>query len=79
LAAEQALKDLGLDEKILAAKSYEDYVAIDLEIGALLARGALGPARARAIQSVIADARQNTKAHLEGEDDDEPERLIHLI
>jgi len=78
LAAEQALKDLGLDEKILAAKSYEDYVAIDLEIGALLARGALGPARARAIQSVIADARQNTKAHLEGEEDDEPERLILL-
>ena len=78
LVAEQALKDLGLDAKILAARSYEDYVAIDLEIGALLARGALHPARARAIQGVIADARQNTKAHLDAEGDEEPERLILL-
>lgn len=78
LAAEQALKDLGLDTKILAAKTYEDYVAIDLEIGALLARGALSPARARAIQAVIADARQNTKAHREAEGDEEPQRLILL-
>lgn len=78
LVAEQALKDLGLDAKILAAKSYEDYVAIDLEIGALLARGALAPSRARAIQGVIADARQNTKAHLDAGDDEDPERLILL-
>lgn len=78
LAAEQALKDLGLDTKILAARSYEDYVALDLEIGALLARGALHPSRARAIQAVIADARQNTKAHRDAEGDEEPERLILL-
>ncbi|HBP22635.1 MAG TPA: hypothetical protein DEA08_33255 [Planctomycetes bacterium] len=78
LAAELELKDLGLDAKILAAKSYEDYVSIDLEIGALLARGALSPPRARAIQAVIADARQNTRAHLEAEGDEEPERLILL-
>ncbi len=78
LEAEQALKGLGLDTKILAAKTYEDYVVIDLEIGALLARGALNPARARAIQAVIADARQNTKAHLDTEGDAEPERLILL-
>ncbi len=78
LANEKALKDLGLDVKILAAKSYEDYVAVDLEIGALLARGVLSPARARAIQAVIADARQNTKAHREESDEDEPQRLILL-
>lgn len=78
LAAEQALRDLGLDAKILAAKSYEDYTAIDLEIGALLARGALHPSRARAIQGVIADARQNTKAHRDAEGDEDPQRYILL-
>ena len=36
------------------------------------------PPRARAIQAVIADARQNTRAHLEAEGDEEPERLILL-
>lgn len=79
LAAERALKDLGLDEKIRKAGSFDDYTAIDLEVGALLANGTLSPDRARAIQSVIADARQNTKAHREAEHGDEDQDRLLIV
>lgn len=72
LAAERALRDLGLDVKIRACKSFEDFKAIDLEVAALLANGTLSPDRARAIEGSIANARQNTKAHRDagdGQDD----------
>lgn len=76
LAAERGLKDLGLDEKIRKARTFEEYAALDREVGALLANGTLTPDRARAIQGSIADARQNTKAHLESGQGQAIERFV---
>ena len=76
LAAQRGLKDLGLDEKIRKARTFEDYAALDREVGALIANGTLTPDRARAIQGSIADARQNTKAHLESGQGHEIERFV---
>jgi adenosine deaminase len=76
LAAVRALRDLGLDVKIRACKSFEDFTAIDLEVAALLANGTLSPDRARAIEGSIANARQNTKAHRDaGDGQDDLERF----
>lgn len=76
LAAERALRDLGLDERIRACRTFEHFVAIDLEVGALLANGKLNPDRARAIQGAIAGARQNTKAKNDADDGEDLERFV---
>jgi hypothetical protein len=76
LAAERGLRDLGLDERIRACKTFEEFAAIDLEVAALLANGTLSPDRARAIQGSIAGARQNTKAHHDADDGLDRERFV---
>lgn len=78
LAAERGLRDLNLDEQIRAAKTHDDLMEISKEVGALLGSGALSPARGRAIQSLLAEARHNMKEHREAEGDDDLERLVLL-
>ena len=78
LAAERGLRNLGLGEKIRAAKTYDDLVEISKEVGALLGSGSLAPARGRAIQALLAEARHNMRARRELEGDDDPEHLILL-
>lgn len=62
LASEKALRDLGLDQKIRDAKSFDDLVRVNHEVAALLASGLILPARGQAIQRVMAEARQNMLA-----------------
>lgn len=76
LAAERGLKGLGLDDLIRKARSFEEYAALDREVAALIANGTLTPDRARGIQVVLANARQNTKAHLEAHEGEENERFV---
>jgi len=76
LAAERGLKDLDLGERIRAAKTHEDLVEISKEVGALLGSGALSPARGRAIQALMAEARHNMREHREAEGEEDPESLI---
>lgn len=76
LAAERGLRDLDLDEQIRAAKTHDDLMEISKEVGALLGSGALSPARGRAIQSLLAEARHNMKEHREASGDDDLERLL---
>ena len=78
LAAERGLRDLDLGEKIRAAKTHDDLVELSKEVGALLGSGALAPARGRAIQALLAEARHNMRARRELEVDDDPEHLILL-
>jgi len=72
-AAERGLRDLGLGDKIRAASTYDDLVEISKEVGALLGSGSLAPARGRAIQALLAEARHNMRARRELEGDDAPD------
>ncbi len=78
LAAERGLPDLQLDEQIRAARTHDDLMEISKEVGALLGSGSLSPARGRAIQSLLAEARHNMREHRQAEGNDEPDRLILL-
>ena len=76
LAAERGLKDLDLSERIRAARTNDDLVGISKEVGALLGQGALSPARGRAIQALMAEARHNMREHREAEGNEDPDTLI---
>lgn len=76
LAAERGLPDLDLDDRIRAAKTNDDLVEISKEVGALLSSGSLSPARGRAIQGLLSEARHNMKEHREVEGDDDPEQVV---
>lgn len=75
VAAEKALKDLGLDQKIRAAGTHEDLFRLNQEVAALIASGVLLPGRGQALQRVLAEARQNLRAQREDEGpSSDPER-----
>ncbi|MGE0713791.1 MAG: helix-turn-helix domain-containing protein [Planctomycetota bacterium] len=76
LAAERGLRDLDLGDRIRAAESHRDLAVISKEVGALLGTGALHPARGRAIQALLAEARHNLREHREVEGVEEPQRLL---
>jgi phage terminase Nu1 subunit (DNA packaging protein) len=62
VAAEKALKELGLDERIREARGFTALIEINQEVAALLASGTLIPSRGQAIQRLMAEARQNLLA-----------------
>ncbi|MCO5166599.1 MAG: helix-turn-helix domain-containing protein [Planctomycetes bacterium] len=62
VAAEKALRELGLDQKIRDARGFDDLARINHEVAALIASGALLPSRGQAIQRLMAEARQNLVA-----------------
>lgn len=78
LAAERGLKDLELGDKIRAAKTHDDMLAISSEVCALIGSGDLSPTRGRAIQALLAEMRRSLKEHLGAEGGEDPERIVLL-
>lgn len=76
VAAEKALRELGLDQKIREAQGFGDLVRLNQEVAALLASGVLLPARGQAIQRVMAEARQNMLARQQAEPEHADQRVV---
>lgn len=76
VAAEKALKELGLDERIRAAQGFGDLIAINQEVAALLASGTLLPSRGQAIQRLMAEARQNLLAQQQAGQEHADQRMF---
>lgn len=76
-ASEKALKDLGLDEKIREARSFDDLLRLNTEVAALLANGLILPSRGQAIQRLMSEARQNLVQQAQRQSEDlADERLL---
>lgn len=69
LAAEKGLKELGLGERIRAAKTHADLLEYTKQLIELVGSGALTPERGSSLRQLIAQASREMKAgHAEGED-----------
>ena len=76
LAAEKGLKDLGLGERIRAAKTHADLLEFTKQVIELVGEGSMSPVRARSLQGLLAQAARQLKASRETDSDGETERLI---
>lgn len=76
VAAEKALKELGLDERIREARGFTALIEINQEVAALLASGTLLPSRGQAIQRLMAEARQNLLAQQQAGQEHADQRMF---
>ncbi len=77
--AEKGLKELGLDEKILQAASFEDLATVGREVAAAALRGDLVPGRATVVRQLVSDVRQSMLRALQAtEEKDELGRMLLL-
>lgn len=77
--AEKGLRQLGLDEKILAAASFEDLATVGREVAAAALRGDLVPGRATVVRQLVSDVRQSMlRAHQRADEGEELDRMLLL-
>lgn len=76
VAQERGLKELGLDEKVRAAKTASDLAQIAVEVTALSSAGAITPARSHALRQLLAETRHNLSARERRADERGDGRLV---
>jgi hypothetical protein len=76
VSQERGLKELGLDEKVRAARTASDLAEIAVEITALSAAGAITPARSHALRQLVAETRHSLSARERKADERGDGRLV---